>query len=846
MEQIGRYEIQCEIGRGGFGVVYRAHDPVMRRSVAVKVLTTGSDPALLARFRSEAGTTGNLRHKNIITVYDYGEHAGQPFLVMELLEGRSLQEVIRDGPPLSLFEKVNVLLQVAEGLRFAHERGVVHRDVKPSNVMLLNDGDAKILDFGIARFLDASRTRHTTPGFMLGTIEYMAPDQLQGVDADQLTDIFSFGVICYELLSGHQPFRADTVSRIMYLLATANPAPLCQVVPGCPEALQNMVRTALAKDRSQRYQNVQELLFDLAPVEAALRRERAMDLAVEVGRLIGIGNLDNAQLFLNRMIELDPACEKGQELRREIQRRRERRDLLRQAEALVATGEERMAGKSFDAAIEAFQSALRIIPADAGPMRADAERRLFVASQSRETARRFAALLTEAREAVQRGNLPAALQLAAKAAALDPSSREAAALTRQLAAETQRQEAEAERQRQECLRHDETISSVTQAVRGHVVAKHYTDALRLVEGALGQYPEDEVLEKVRDAVREARRRYAAELEAERQQAIERQRQAEEQLRLLETERGEEQPEEKSTRAPEAGNAPLEPPPVTPPPAQLSTTLDRANVGRTPSSARDPLVAPLPPSSTLTRDRTPVPPPARLALISGLASLRKRLGRRTIVLAAAGLVALVLGFWLWPRSEDAHTLQLRSQAQKATQDKQSEIAGLQDAIPKAIATRQWFQARPKIARIEQLAPGDPRVGEWRKQVEAGLALDQNLDDLRSSIRNAIREKDWTKAEAQIATLLARAPDDPQAAEWRALVAQGRKADLLAKKDSKQGDEHRLELARAEQLLQQGDYPAAIESFQQVLTQDLGSARARKGLKDAKALKALEDRVFDRDR
>src|ERR1017187_1994253 len=114
MEQIGRYEIRCEVGRGGFGVVYRAHDPVMRRNVAVKVLTTLSDPALLARFRSEAGTTGNLRHKNIITVYDYGEHAGQPFLVMELLEGRSLQEVIRKGPPLSLFERVNVLLQVAE------------------------------------------------------------------------------------------------------------------------------------------------------------------------------------------------------------------------------------------------------------------------------------------------------------------------------------------------------------------------------------------------------------------------------------------------------------------------------------------------------------------------------------------------------------------------------------------------------------------------------------------------------------------------------------------------------------------------------------------------------------
>lgn len=806
MEQIGRYEIQCEIGRGGFGVVYRAHDPVMRRNVAVKVLTTGSDPALLARFRSEAGTTGNLRHQNIITVYDYGEHAGQPFLVMELLEGRSLQEVIRDGPPLSLFEKVNVLLQVAEGLRFAHDRGVVHRDVKPSNVMLLNDGGAKILDFGIARFLDASRTRHTTPGFMLGTIEYMAPDQLQGVDADQLTDIFSFGVICYELLSGHQPFRADTASRIIYLLATADPAPLCQVVPGCPETLQNIVRTAIAKDRSQRYQNVQELLFDLAPVGAALRRERAVDLAAEVSRLIGIGDLDDAQSSLNRVLELDPACETGQELRREIQRRRECRDLLRRAESLVNTGEEQMAGKAFDAAIEAFQSALRMIPADAGSMRADVERRLFAASQSRETARRLATLLVEAREAAQRGNLPAALQLAAEAAVLDPSSAEAAALTQQLEAEAQRREAEADRERQERLRREETIGSVTQAVRGHVDAKRYTDALRLVEGALNQYPGDEVLQRVRAAVRETRRRYAAELEAERQQAIERQRQAEEQLRRLEAEGGDERPGQE----PQAAQAFLEESVRVPAPGKEGS-------GSSVQAGGDALPVP----------HFLVPPRERVAVISSLASLYSRLGGLTIVLAAAGLVALVLVFWLLPYWRQIE------------EGKQSELTDLQYAIPKAIARRQWFQARPKITRFEQLAAGDPRVAEWRKQVEAAVALDE---DLGSSFRNAINEKDWATGEAQIARLLAIAPDDPRIVEWRAVVAQGRKGDLPAKMDSKRLGKQPPELARAEQLLQQADYPGAITLFRRVLASDQGNARARNGLKRATDAKATEDRVF----
>lgn len=696
MDRIGRYEILGEIGRGGFGVVYRAHDPVMRRNVAVKVLTAVNDPTLLARFRSEAGTTGNLRHKNIITVYDYGEHDGQPFLVMELLEGRSLQEAIRDGPPLSLFEKVSVLLQVAEGLRFAHEQGVVHRDVKPSNVMLLKDGGARILDFGIARLLDASRTRHTMAGFILGTIEYMSPDQLQGVDAGPLTDIFSFGVTCYELLSGRQPFRAETIGRTMHLLAAADPAPLGQVVPGCPEDLQHVVRTALQKDRSLRYQSMQELLFDLAPIEAALRKERALDLAAEAGRLIELGDFDHAQSSLNRVLELDPACEKGQALRREIQRRPQPREPQRQAEALAAAGERQLAAKSFDAAIETFQSALRMVPADAASMRAALEGRLFAARQSREAAQRCAALLAEAREAARQGDLPAAHRLAAEAAALDPSSTEAAGLAQQLAAEEQ------------------NISSVTQAVRAHVDAQRYTEASRLVEGALGQYPANEVLRKVRDVVREARRRYAAELEAERRQAIERQRQAEEQLRLLETGRSE------------------EPPP---------------------------------------------PPPARPAVIPSPASPYSRLGGWTMVLAAAALVALVLGFWLLPHRKPIDA------------GKPSELAGLQDAIPKAIAERQWSQAGADIDRFEQLAPRDPRT-----------------------------------------------------AEWRAKVVEGRKANLPANNDSKREQDRQKALAQAEQLLQQGDYSASIAWFQRVLASDPGSTRARNGLKQATDAKAAEDRVF----
>jgi tetratricopeptide (TPR) repeat protein len=693
---------------------------------------------------------------------------------------------------------VSVLFQIAEGLGFAHDQGVVHRDVKPSNVMLLNDGSAKILDFGIARFMDSARTRHTTPGFILGTIEYMSPDQLQGVDADPLTDIFSFGVVCYELLSGHQPFRAPTVSRIVYLLTAVDPAPLCQVVPGCPEALHDVACAALAKDRLKRYQSMQELLFDLAPIETALRRARAMDLATEAGRLIENGDFTNAQSSLNRALGLDPACEKGQELRREIQRRRERRELLRQAEALVGAGEENMAARRLDAAVEAFESALRMIPADAGPVRADVERRLFAASQSRETARRLAALFAEAQEAAGRGDLPAAHRLAAEAAALDPTSAGAASLAQQLAAEIERREAEEERQHQERRRRQETISSVTQAVRGHVNAKRYAEALRLVEDALSHYPEDEILQRVRAAALEARRRYAEELEAGRQQMIEQQRQAAERLRLLDAERAKELLAQRPAPAPaaegtartpsiqEAGDGAPEP----------QGAPGRSNPERPPSSARAPLATPLPSSSTLTRNRTPALP-ARRVPRPRTASLRSRFGRRTVILSAAGLIALVLGFGLSPLWRSAHTLQGSTEAQrprssssnpkqaadsdiaerrKQIEDaKQVELAALHGTIARAIATRQWPPAGAGIARFEQLAPGDPRPTQWRNQVEDGMAADQEIGALRSSIPNTIRAKDWAKAESQIASLLERAPTDPEGLRWRKLVVDGRKSD-----------------------------------------------------------------------
>jgi tetratricopeptide (TPR) repeat protein len=319
VDQIGKYRLQGELGRGGFGTVYRAWDPEMRRSVAIKVLNlhVGNDPATLARFRAEAATTANLHHRNIVTIYDSGEHGGQPWFAMEFLDGKTLRKALEETPALELWEKVNILLQIAEGLHYAHDRGVVHRDIKPANVMLLEGGAIKVLDFGIARLTDSELTQHvTTAGLVQGTFGYLAPEQLEGSRGDRASDIFSYGVVCYETLTGVQPFHANSLAHAVNLIANFDPAPVGRFLPGCPPPLEEIVHRALAKDLARRYRSLRELILDLAPIEVSLRTSRATELAGEAEALLGAGDPAGAQARLDRALALDRLNERGQALRR--------------------------------------------------------------------------------------------------------------------------------------------------------------------------------------------------------------------------------------------------------------------------------------------------------------------------------------------------------------------------------------------------------------------------------------------------------------------------------------------------------------------------------------------------
>ena len=271
--RIGRYRILDELGRGAMGVVYRAEDPSLDRVVALKTISLDDEKEgrkeYEKRFMLEAKAAGKLTHPNIVTIYDYGEEEDVAFMAMELLEGQDLRSRIREGE-IPAMEALEIALQVADGLGFAHEFGVVHRDVKPGNIMLLERGAVKIMDFGIARMRHAESSR-TSTGMVLGTPRYMSPEQISGQSVDQRSDIFSLGTVLYEMLTQTTLFAGQDVNQIAHSVTSTEPAPPSRAHPELPQMLDFIVARALKKDPSVRYQDAYEMAADLRDVLAEMR-----------------------------------------------------------------------------------------------------------------------------------------------------------------------------------------------------------------------------------------------------------------------------------------------------------------------------------------------------------------------------------------------------------------------------------------------------------------------------------------------------------------------------------------------------------------------------------------------
>ncbi len=316
--RLGPYEIVAPLGAGGMGEVYRAHDSRLGREVAVKVLPASfaADAERLRRFEQEARATGALNHPNILAVFDIGSHEGTPYVVSELLDGDTLRIRIGDSP-LPHRKVIDYATQIAKGLAAAHDKGIVHRDLKPDNVFVTRDGRVKILDFGLAKLTQAGAAvevetalaqagPQTSAGTVLGTVGYMSPEQVRGQTVDHRSDIFSFGVVLYEMLTGRRAFRGDSAVETMNAILKEDPAPAGDQGQPLPPALDRIVLHCLEKNPEERFQSARDIAFDIealsglssqgvAEAETLSPRRRGWLRPVAVAALAAAGG---AALFL--------------------------------------------------------------------------------------------------------------------------------------------------------------------------------------------------------------------------------------------------------------------------------------------------------------------------------------------------------------------------------------------------------------------------------------------------------------------------------------------------------------------------------------------------------------------
>jgi len=299
-QTISHYRIVSQLGVGGMGVVYAAHDPRLNREVALKFVPDelAHDAHTLERLRGEARTASGLNHPNICTIYDIGEHNGRPFIVMELLRGITLRDRLSTRP-LKIHETIDIGIQVADALYWAHSKDIIHRDIKPANLFLVDHGQVKILDFGLAKLVApqagseatlAPTIDLTAVGVALGTVAYMSPEQVSGDTLDRRTDLFSLGVVLYECVTGHQPFKGKTSAVILASILTQSPTAPAALNAEVPPRLQDVITTCLEKDRELRYQDAAGLRADLKRIKRDLESGALKNPAVLASGAINVAS----------------------------------------------------------------------------------------------------------------------------------------------------------------------------------------------------------------------------------------------------------------------------------------------------------------------------------------------------------------------------------------------------------------------------------------------------------------------------------------------------------------------------------------------------------------------------
>jgi eukaryotic-like serine/threonine-protein kinase len=414
VDQIGRYSITGELGRGGMGIVYRGEDPLIGRDVAIKTLTEVT-PELRERFYLEA-RSGILNHPNIVTVYELGEHEGSPFIAMEFIAGESLEKMLRRVKRLPVVDAVSIIEQLCAGLGYAHGHGVVHRDVKPANVLIQPDGRVTIVDFGIARLADQTKQLTQTDA-LLGTFHYIAPERLKGELSDGRADIWSAGIMLYEMLTGELPFKGKDISSL-YRVIHEPFVPLSEFVQDLPKGMSGILDKALAKELEDRYATAEEMALDLHAVSNMLRRDRMNSLLETARRLTEEQQFASARTVLLQAQHIDPGNLDAKALIDEVQDRLNHLQRGEQLRQIVEQAQNALTERRWDDAIASFQQAQRIDTDNVFGL----NERLREAQEQKQQQQKVAALWEQATEARSRGDLTGAQEFLGQALQIDEHS----------------------------------------------------------------------------------------------------------------------------------------------------------------------------------------------------------------------------------------------------------------------------------------------------------------------------------------------------------------------------------------------------------------------------------------
>jgi serine/threonine protein kinase/tetratricopeptide (TPR) repeat protein len=484
LKKLGKYEVLGELGHGAMGVVYRARDPIINRLVALKTITTGvaDDPNLLQRFYREAQSAGGLQHPNIVTIYDMGEAGNLPYIAMELVEGENLEQTIARRAPLPISLKLVYAMQACRAFDYAHKRGIIHRDIKPGNVMVNRDGIVKVVDFGIARVMETSRTQ---TGMLIGTFAYMSPEQYHGEHADERSDIWSFGVLMYELLAYQRPFTGATPASLMHSICQQEPNSLVQVLPDCPSELEVVMARILRKSPGDRYQSMEDLLLELEPICKKLQVQAVIELVAQGRERADQKDFTEARDLLRQALQIDSGNQQARSLLEKVNVEIKRLQARPKVQQFVDKGrallEEGKTQEAKSAAETALQLDSTFEPAQ------ELQKQVL---QEIDKAQRVADWLQNSKQHLAEGMPEEAEVLVARVLEVDPSNQQALALRQQVGKE------KAERQKR--LRLQERM----QHARSLWTQQEYGECIQVLTDLGKEFPAEEEVARLIETVRE--------------------------------------------------------------------------------------------------------------------------------------------------------------------------------------------------------------------------------------------------------------------------------------------------------------------------------------------------------